>query len=635
MPSALLALLLSVALLWAGIDWRWAWLVACPLGIALALRQWWAVVVAVDDQGPTASVPSLPPFKRIARRARVWLNSRPSPPGKSALFVLSFHLLALGCIGLQGELGFDGQPGWHSTVNALGAGVCVAAFILLLQLALACCTGWLRVLKTNQLWPAQPYLPRAMAWRALRGLLVCTVWVAIAFTAAICATARNSLELVEGLANHHIQVFSQPRYLQERLRLSYLFATVQGTPKPAWHELATPKSMVAALSQSKHPADRWTDAGEAPSSRAAANDKYLDEATQNFDHGITSFGTQDAKAAGRPELDSLIVRVDPGSPADRAGARRGDRLERFTRNAQGERGMVVTRAAAPQPATPSASTATQTFIIASADVYRKTTVSDIAFLRVADLSTVQAKVGHSAGAPRPPVDGVYLAVHGFEFELRDEIKRKLELAYAQEVHTSSQMFLMRDLSTVVVDLRSNGGGYTATVQGLVNTLLGRQLRKNSHYREKSVGSFWQLNQKPATENISWHSHTNPKIAPPPHWLQPKRLIVLTSAYTCSAAELFIHGIREQIAPSAQITVIGERTCGKPFGYTVHKYMGYQHGVISTATVNAEGQPAYPNGLQPNCAVKDRYRGAVLSDQDELWQAAKAFMRTGQCGAAPP
>ena len=150
-----------------------------------------------------------------------------------------------------------------------------------------------------------------------------------------------------------------------------------------------------------------------------------------------------------------------------------------------------------------------------------------------------------------------------------------------------------------------------------------------------MGSFWQLNQKPATENISWYLGPNQKAAPPPHWLQPKRLIVLTSAYTCSAAELFIHGIREQIAPSAQITVIGERTCGKPFGYTVHNYAGYQHGVISMAIVNAEGQPAYPNGLQPDCKAVDSYQGAVLSDQDELWQAAKAFIRTGQCAAAPP
>ena len=106
--------------------------------------------------------------------------------------------------------------------------------------------------------------------------------------------------------------------------------------------------------------------------------------------------------------------------------------------------------------------------------------------------------------------------------------------------------------------------------------------------------------------------------------------MLTSPATCSAAELFIHAIREQLVPSAQITVIGEPTCGKPFGYSSPLYFGYRHQVINTAIVDAQGQPAYPNGIAPDCTVRDDFKSVVLSSQDALWQATRHVIQTGQC-----
>jgi C-terminal processing protease CtpA/Prc len=609
MPSVLLALIVALVLIWAGFDWRWAWLLAGPLGIALALRQWWAAVQAACVVHVCAGAP---PANGIGAKIRIWGNARPIPGGKLALLVLSFHLICFGRLGLQ----YDSRDIEVEWVAILGNCIVALGVILLLQVCLACVIGCARILRANQPWPA-----RAAG---------CAAWGGVLWFVLICANSRNSLDLVNKLAQQGIQVFTQARYLQEQMRVNYLLASVQGTPKPAWHELIRPKSIGEALAQSRHPADRWSHV--APTANARAEGKSFNEETENFDHGITVFGIKHARAQGRPELAKVIVRVDPGSPADKAGVKRGDVLERYAGESAKEESAIISQAANGADG----KQITQPITISAPAVYRKSMVSDVSFM-LGDtlLADVPKKSLHSS--PLPPsesINGLYLAVHGFDLNLEQEFKRKLEFAYGLALGHVPKPFFMRDIETVVLDLRSNGGGYTNTIFPFAHALMGAQFQKGKAYYEKSLDEYHPKTTPPKTLPIKWYVDKIDR-RDPLFRLQPKRLIVLTSPYTCSAAELFIHGIREQLRPSSQIIVIGEPTCGKPYGYPKHTYFGYQHVVINQATVDVQGQPAYPKGIQPDCIMRDNFKSELLSKQDALWEAARHVIQTGQCQAAKP
>jgi C-terminal processing protease CtpA/Prc len=616
MPTAITALLLTLALLWAGIDWRWAWLVVPPLGVALALRQWWAAVCFVS------------PSEKLSawQRTRRWTQTRGAPGGLMELLVLSFHLQALGGLGLQ----YDSRDTEVEWVAILGNCIVVLGVILLLQVCLGCVVGSARILLANKPLQERAILPRAAVWGGLRWLARCAAWGGVLWIVLICANSRNSLDLVNKLAQQGIQVFTQARYLQEQMRVNYLFTSVQGTPKPAWHELIRPKSIGQALAQSRHPADRWSHV--ALTATAKAEGKSFNEETENFDHGITVFGIKHALAQGRPELAKVIVRVDPGSPADKAGVKRGDVLERYAGESAREESVIISQAANGADGKP----ITQTITISAPAVYRKSMVSDVSFMLGNTLLEDSPKKSLSSSPllSSQSINGLYLAVHGFDLNLEQEFKRKLEFAYSLALGHVPKPFFMRDIETVVLDLRSNGGGYTNTIFPFAHALMGAQFQKGKFYYEKSLDEYHPNTTPPKTLPIKWYVDKIDR-RDPLFRLQPKRLIVLTSPYTCSAAELLIHGIREQLRPSSQIIVIGEPTCGKPYGYPKHTYFGYQHVVINQATVDAQGQPAYPNGIQPNCIARDDFKSEVLSKHDALWEPARHVIQTGQCQAVKP
>lgn len=318
--------------------------------------------------------------------------------------------------------------------------------------------------------------------------------------------------------------------------------------------------------------------------------------------------------------------MDVGSPADKAGVKRGDRLLRYTGDGVQANGIEISQSS--RAAGSSDLAQSTTISISKPDVYPKSTVSEIKFLR----SDVLFEDAPRADAQ--PIDGLYLAVNSFDNNLDAQLKRKMEFAYGVALGIVSQPFFMGELATVVLDLRTNSGGLADTVSPLAYALMGAQFRKGAHFSTKTIDDGWHNPGKPVTQTESWHvgkrETSNPLFS-----LKPKRLIVLTSPYTCSAAELLIHGIREQIAPSSQIIVIGENTCGKPYGYGFRSYFGYEHAVLSRATVDAQGQPAYAQGIKPDCEVKDSFKGAVLSEADKLWQAARYYIKTGQCVSRTP
>jgi C-terminal processing protease CtpA/Prc len=269
--------------------------------------------------------------------------------------------------------------------------------------------------------------------------------------------------------------------------------------------------------------------------------------------------------------------------------------------------------------------------VAAPAIYRNNAVGHVSFLLgdtlLEDVPAAELEAQALSGSQR--FTGLYVALHGFELSLDAEFKRKLGDAYGLALGYASAPFFMQGIETVVLDLRSNNGGYRNTIFPFAFALMGDQFAKSAFIHEKSLSEFTPDVSKPQTNPTRWYVDKIDK-RDPLFRLKPKHLIVLTSPYTCSAGELLIYGMREMLVPSAKITVIGEPTCGKPFGFPYQTYFGYQHAVINSATVDAQGQPAYSKGLQPDCTVRDDFKSDVLSSQDQLWQAARHYIKTGQC-----
>ncbi len=117
-------------------------------------------------------------------------------------------------------------------------------------------------------------------------------------------------------------------------------------------------------------------------------------------------------------------------------------------------------------------------------------------------------------------------------------KSELEAAYA--------MFKSMGVSTVIIDLRYNGGGLISVAQRQVNLTVGAD-------HAGQVAYTFQYNSNWSKENDST------EIDELGNSIGADQIIVLTSSRTLSASELVINAL----FPYAEVTLVGSNTGGKP------------------------------------------------------------------------
>ena len=109
-----------------------------------------------------------------------------------------------------------------------------------------------------------------------------------------------------------------------------------------------------------------------------------------------------------------------------------------------------------------------------------------------------------------------------------------------------------------------------------------------------------------------------------------RLVVVTSDRTASASELVINGME----PHVEVTVVGDRTFGKPVGQIGLSFCGAVLRLTAFQTVNADGFGDYFDGLPADCPVTDDLTVPVGDAADPNVAAALAYLATGACPPAP-
>lgn len=321
----------------------------------------------------------------------------------------------------------------------------------------------------------------------------------------------------------------------------------------------------------------------------------------SFESGIVaSFGV-DWTGDGLP--GSRVTQVVPGSPAARAGLARGGVLESIdfsltdadswypNRLARVTFGYRDTPAAAPRVVT-----------------------LDSAVLNidpVPQFSVVNTAAGRTVG---------YVLFNDHADAAQDKLISAI---------TSLRNSNIREL---VLDMRYNGGGFLYVAQSLASMVTGP-------VNDNKVFERLQFNNKrpadsaafvfPFSSQVDFSQGFTPAGTLLPRLALP-RVYVLTSDGTCSASESVVNGLR---GVDVQVVLVGQTTCGKPYGFTRRDNCGLALYPIEFEGFNARNVGGYTAGLAPACTVADDVDHALGDVREGQLAAALFHIDRGVCPPA--
>ena len=337
------------------------------------------------------------------------------------------------------------------------------------------------------------------------------------------------------------------------------------------------------------------------------------------------YGFELAVLRSSPPRDVRIAYVHEGSPADQAGLLRGARFVAIDGVAVSDGDPAVLNAAF-GPALndehtfdvllPGSDTVTQVSIAAD-----EVTLDPVQAAQV--IQTPTGNVG-------------YLAFH-------DHIATA-ELALMQDIQFLSE----EGVSDLVIDLRYNGGGYLDIAGQLAYMVAGGQtagqtfelLQFNDQYDGVNPVTGQSIAPIPFHTTSLGFSAAQGQPLPT---LNLDRVFVLTSSGTCSASEALINGLR---GVGVEVVMIGNTTCGKPYGFYPTGNCGSTYFTVQFQGVNEVGFGDYSDGFSPvavpaadrldqvpGCVVADDL-DHLLGDPAEARLAAALYYRdNGSCPSA--
>jgi carboxyl-terminal processing protease len=183
---------------------------------------------------------------------------------------------------------------------------------------------------------------------------------------------------------------------------------------------------------------------------------------------------------------------------------------------------------------------------------------------------------------------------------------------------------------LVLDLRYNGGGYLYIASQLSYMVAGpsrtagknfeRVIHNNKRSAENEDTPFFD------TSCILDASYNCTNEQPLPT-LNLSRVTVITTGSTCSASEAIINGLR---GVDVTVNVIGDTTCGKPYGFTARDNCGISYFPIEFQGINAKGFGDYADGFNATCPAGDDFSRERGDTQEGMLSAALYHLRTGAC-----
>jgi carboxyl-terminal processing protease len=174
-------------------------------------------------------------------------------------------------------------------------------------------------------------------------------------------------------------------------------------------------------------------------------------------------------------------------------------------------------------------------------------------------------------------------------------------------------FKSREVTDVILDLRYNGGGLIEVARYL-GSLIGGS-RSNSQ-------PFVELlhNDKNGFRNKTY------RFSDPESSLSVPRLVVIATRASASSSELVIQGLK----PFIPVTVVGDRTYGKPVGQYGFDFCDKVLYPVSFESRNASGEGGYFDGIPVDCPASDNLDRPLGDPTESSLAEALYFLRRGRC-----
>lgn len=312
-----------------------------------------------------------------------------------------------------------------------------------------------------------------------------------------------------------------------------------------------------------------------------------------------------------PPRKAVITIVEPGSPADLAGLRRGDELQTvdgtdFVNAPDAASVKIINAGLFP------AAQGTHTL------AFSRNGAPISANLQAVEVSTSAVQNERIIDTPTGKVGYLTFNTHN-------------NVAERQLVETMRR-FQAAGISDLVLDVRYNGGGYLDVASELAYMIAGPQVTTGKTF-EQVLANDKTKPEAPVPFHTQSQGFTGPnplaKGTPLPS-LGLKRVTLLTTGNTCSASEAIINGLR---GVDVQVNLIGGTTCGKPYGFYPKPNCGTTYFAVQFQGVNAKGFGDFADGMAPTCDVADDYQHPLGDTAEGMLAAALRYRSSGSCAPA--
>jgi carboxyl-terminal processing protease len=189
------------------------------------------------------------------------------------------------------------------------------------------------------------------------------------------------------------------------------------------------------------------------------------------------------------------------------------------------------------------------------------------------------------------------------------------------------------VTDLVIDVRYNGGGYLAIASELAYMVASPAATTGTVFERLLFNSKNPFGVTAAEAATPFYpvsqglSATKGQALPQ---LGLNRVMLLTGPGTCSASESIANGLR---GVNVRVDLVGETTCGKPYGFLPQDNCGTTYFAVQFKGVNNKGLGDYDNGLAPTCQVADDFGHALGDPLEGRLAAALNYRTTGICPAA--
>lgn len=309
------------------------------------------------------------------------------------------------------------------------------------------------------------------------------------------------------------------------------------------------------------------------------------------------YGIQWAAQASAPPRNWIVAEVAAGSPADKAGIKRGDRLLAvdgvdFVNDATSTGVAKINEALFPSVlAAHQLTFSGKTAISLTPATYSVATVS-----KVKVIPTLTGNVGY------------------FVFD------QHIAQSETELLNAISQL-KAQNVTDLVIDLRYNGGGLLYVASELAYMIAGPGPTSGKIFEQLTYNDkLTALNKQYPFYNTAVNGTSLPNLG-------LNKVTLLVSQGTASASESLINSLR---GVDVTVNLIGNTTRGKPYGFVPQDNCGYTYFAIQFKGVNQKGFGDYPDGFAATCAVADDFTRQRGDTTESMLSAALSYRQTGVC-----